>query len=104
MTASLGTLDTTVGPAHVLHRLLLAVDCVAAVLRRRPEAGVRIGRELDARLLARGHDPDWPCLSLPPAGPGRAVLRFDHRSPVHTDLVLRIVDPARRFVARRLQV
>ena len=104
MTGRLGTIDTTVGTADVLHRLLLAVECVDAVLRRRLDAGIRIGRELDSRLLAPGHDPDWPCLNLPAAGPGRAVLRFDYRTPVHTDLVFRIVDPARRFVARRLQL
>ncbi|HST48498.1 hypothetical protein [Jatrophihabitans sp.] len=104
MTGGLGTIDTTVGTADVLHRLLLAVECVDAVLRRRSGAGVRIGRELPALLLPPGSDPDWPCLELPAAGPGRGVLCFDHRSPVHTDLVLRIVDPARRFVARRLQL
>jgi len=104
MTGGLGTIDTAVGTADVLHRLLLAVECVDAVLRRRADAGVRIGRELAELLLPAGHDPDWPCLDLPTGGPGRAVLRFDHRSPVHTDLVFRIVDPGRRFVPRRLQV
>lgn len=104
MTGRLGTIDTAVGTADVLHRLLLAVECVDGVLRRRSDAGVRIGRELAAPLLAPGHDPDWPCLDLPTGGPGRAVLCFDHRTPVHTDLVFRIVDPSRRFVARRLQV
>jgi hypothetical protein len=104
MTDGLGTIDTQVGLADVLHRLLLAVECVDAVLRRRSDAGVRIGREVPALLLAPGHHPDWPCLGVPTGGPGRAVLRFDHQTPVHTDLVFRIVDPARRFVARRLRV
>jgi hypothetical protein len=104
MTGRLGTIDTAIGQADVLHRLLLAVECLDAVLRRRPDSAVRIGRELATPLLGPGHDPDWPCLELPAAGPGRAVLRFDHRTPVHTDLVFRIVDPTRRFVARRLRV
>ena len=89
----------------MLHRLLLAVECVDAVLRRRPDAGVRIGRELARagcwRAATTRTGRAWTCRA---GGPGRAVLCFDHRSPVHTDLVLRIVDPARRFVARRLRV
>lgn len=104
MTAGLGTIDTSIGQADVLHRLLLAIECVDAVLRRRSDAAVRIGRELAAPLLPAGYDPDWPCLELTGTAPGRAVIRFDHRTPVHTDLVIRIIDPTRRFVARRLRV
>jgi hypothetical protein len=102
MTADI--IDTVVGPADVLHRLLLAVDCLDAVLRRRISGSIRIGRELPAALLPRGYDPSWPCQELPSRGPGRAVSCFDYRSPIHTDLVIRIADPSRQFVARRLEL
>lgn len=97
-------IDTAIGPAEVLHRLLLAVDCQDAVLQRRVSGSIRIGRELPVALLPRGYDPSWPCQDLTARGPGRAVSCFDHLSPVHTDLVIRIADPSRQFVPRRLEL
>ena len=96
MTGSLGTIDTTIGPAEVLHRLLLAIDCVDGVLQRRAGSAVRIGRELPVALLPRGYDPSWPCLDFAGRGTGRAVGCFDYRTPVRTDLVIRIADPSRQ--------
>ena len=101
---TLDAIDSAVGPAEVLYRLLLAVDCQDVVLQRRISSSLRIGRELPAALLPRGYDPSWPCQNLPGRGPGRAVSCFDYRSPVHTDLVVRIVDPSRQFVARRFRL
>jgi len=101
---TLDTIDTAIGPADVLHRLLLAVECQDAVLQRRVSSAIRIGRELPAALLPRGYDPSWPCQDLTGRGPGRAVSCFDYRSPVHTDLVVRIVDPSRQFVPRRFEL
>ena len=45
---TLDTIDTAIGPADVLHRLLLAVECQDAVLQRRVSGSIRIGRELPA--------------------------------------------------------
>jgi hypothetical protein len=101
---TLDTIDTAVGTADVLHRLLLAVECQDVVLQRRISGSIRIGRELPAALLPRGYDPSWPCQDLTGRGPGRAVSCFDYRTPIHTDLVIRIADPSRQFVARRLEL
>lgn len=94
--------DTAIGPADVLHRLALAVECVDAQSRARPRTAVRIGREVGARLLARDHDPAWPCLDLNGPGTARALLRLDGQTP--TRLRLRIVDPRRCYVARRFDL
>jgi hypothetical protein len=97
-------IDTTVGPAIVLHRLVLGVECLDAVTGRRVRTDVLVGREVDPLLIPRGHDPEWPCFSLPGKGIGRSYLRFDQTTPVHTPLPLRLVDPSRRFVPRRLEL
>jgi hypothetical protein len=97
-------IDTSIGPANVLHRLALGVECLDAVTGRRVRTSVRIGREVDPRLLPRGYDQEWPCLSLPGKGTGQSYLRFDYATPVHSPLLLRVLDPARRFVPRRLRL
>ena len=53
-------------------------------------------------LLPRDHDRDWPCLDLNAPGTARALLQLDGRTP--TRLRLRIVDPRRRYVARRFDL
>ena len=93
---------TSVGPADVLHRLALGVECLDAVTGLRLRAEVRAGRELDPRLLAAGSDPGWPCRSLERKGTARFQLLLDDAAP--SSLVLRLVDPARRVVARRLEL
>ena len=99
---SLGVFDTVVGPAPVLHRLALGVECVDAVTGRRVTTEVEVGREVDPRRLPRGFDPQWPCLPLESQGIGRSQLRFDHATP--TAVRLRLVDRRRRFVPRRLDL
>jgi hypothetical protein len=97
-------IDTAIGPANVLHRLALGVECLDAVTGRLVCTSVLVGREMDPLLLPRMHDPEWPCFSLPGKGVGRSYLRFDHTIPVHIPLRLRLVDPSRRFVPRRLEL
>jgi hypothetical protein len=97
-------IDTTVGPANVLHRLALGVECLDAVTGRRLRTSVLVGREVDPLLLPRGYDPEWPCFSLPGKGVGRSYLRFDQTIPVRTPLLLRLLDPSRRLVPRRLEL
>jgi hypothetical protein len=93
---------TAVGPADVLHRLALAVECVDAQTRARPRTAVRIGREVGPRFRPGDHERDWPCLDLDAPGTARALLRLDARTP--TRLRLRIADPRRRYVARRFDL
>ncbi len=95
-------IDTAVGPADVLHRLALGVECVDAVSGRRLRTDVAAGRELDALLLPEPAERDWPCRGLERKDTGRFQLRFDHGTP--TALRLRLVDPRRRVVARRLEL
>ncbi len=91
-------LQTSVGPASVLHRLALGLVVRDAVTSR-PVDGVRVGWEAPVRRLPRNRPAWWPCLDLEPLGGGRHRLLV---APRPDDLVLRIVDPSRRFVARRL--
>jgi hypothetical protein len=82
---------TAAGRVTVLHRLALAVEVLDAV-NRRAAFGVRVGREAPRTA------------ALPPRGDGsgRLVLRHDARLP---DVVrVRIDDPTRRWVPRRLDV
>lgn len=107
------TVDTSIGAANVLHRLVLGVECLDAITEQRLRTDVAIGRELDPRRLPPNHDPQWPCLSLLRKGTGRGQLLYDATTPTRTLPVppappgppmarLRLVDPWRRFVARRL--
>jgi hypothetical protein len=96
------SIETVVGPARVLHRLALGVECLDAVAQRRLRNAVSVGREVDPRLLPRDADPEWPCVSLQDRGIGRAQIRFDHTTS--TSVRLRIVDAFRRFAPRRFDV
>lgn len=97
------TLQTSIGTAHVLHRLALGVRCLDAVTRRAVGVPIDIGREVTGRFLAPGAEPCWPCLPLETRGPARGVLRFRPDLP-RRPFVLRIADPTRRYVARRFRV
>lgn len=97
------TIDTAVGPADVLHRLALVVECVDSVMERRLGTQVKIGREVSPLLLPRGYPPGWPCLDLIPRGPGRGMILFDWRTPTKP-VRIRIADPARRYVPRRFEL
>ena len=98
----MSVIDTAVGPAPVLHRLALGVECLDAVTERPVRTDVAVGREVDPRLLAADHDPEWPCLRLESKRIGRSRIRFDHATP--TSVRLRLVDPQRRFVPRRFDL
>jgi hypothetical protein len=50
------TIDTTVGPAIVLHRLALGVECIDALVDRLVTTPVRVGRHAVARRLPRQFD------------------------------------------------
>jgi hypothetical protein len=105
MTAGrIDVIDTMVGPAQVLHRLALAVECLDATTGLRTRTDVAVGREVDPRLLPRKYPPAWPCVSLESKGTGLSQLRFDATTPVTTPIRLRLADPARRFVARRFDL
>ncbi|HYN56460.1 MAG TPA: hypothetical protein VES03_04590 [Motilibacterales bacterium] len=104
---------TSIGVANVLHRLVLGVECLDAVTEQRVRTDLAIGRELDHRRLPPNHDPQWPCVPLLRRGTGRGQLLYDATTPTRSLLVppappgppvarLRLVDPWRRFVARRL--
>lgn len=96
------TLQTILEHADILHRLALAVDCRDAVTGHRVATAVQIGREVPQEVLPRGHDRAWPCRDLIAKGAGRAIIMLDLRAP--TRVRLRIVDPRRRYVARRFDL
>jgi hypothetical protein len=93
-------IDTSVGPAAVLHRLALAVEVVDPLTDRLAVTPLRVGRELVRRT--RTTDPRWPCAKLDAGGPARFKLRHQH--PLPRRVVVRLDDPSRRFVPRRLRI
>lgn len=96
------SIPTTVGPAQVLHRLALAVECVDGFTGQLARDPVRVGREVPARLLSARHDPSWPALDLEGAGSARLFVR--HRRDLPNSVTLRLADGARRVVPRRLVI
>ena len=99
-------IQTPAGPAFVAHRLALAVEVRDAVTNRLADTPVRVGRELAGPILAgRGGpppDPSWPCQDLERSGTARFKLR---RGPLLPAMItLRIDDPGRRYVPRRVSV
>jgi hypothetical protein len=92
----MNTIETVVGTADVLHRLALAVETVDAFTRRPTKT--RAGRE----MLGLTGASSWPCRDLETNGRGRSVLR--HGATLPSEVTVRFVDPARRFVPRRLRV
>lgn len=95
-------IETSIGPANVLHRLALAVYTIDALTGRPGLPGVRVGREVDLRRLPRSIDHSWPAVDLPVTGIGRCTLLQNPRLP--DALTIRIVDPSRRVAPRRLRV
>lgn len=95
-------IETSVGPVPVLHRLAVGVVVRDALTSRGTADGLRVGWEAGSRLLPLGRPAWWPCLDLEPVGGGRFRLRAT--GPLPASLVLRLHDPARRWVSRRLQV
>ncbi|MGW4095818.1 hypothetical protein [Mycobacterium sp. NPDC004974] len=93
-------IKTAFGEARVLHRLALAVDCADAVTHSPLGTQVRIGAEVAPRLRTYPDDVTWPCADLLQHGLGRATRL--HRPPMPANITVRIADPTRRYVPRRL--
>ena len=84
------------GRVVVLHRLALAVEAVDAVTQERVAGRIRVARETvrsPAGDLRRGFDDH-----------GGAVFVLRHRANTSATAVVRVTDPGRIFVARRLSV
>jgi hypothetical protein len=96
------TLETMIGPVTVLHRLALGVECLDSLLESLVLTSVRAGWQAGPRLLPRPIDPSWPCLNLEGAEPARFKLR--HQPSLTTALTVRIDDPSRRYVPRRVGI
>ncbi|MFF0014120.1 hypothetical protein [Streptomyces sp. NPDC005374] len=107
----------------LLHRLALGVETVDAVTGRAVGTAVRVGREVPdqprRRRRGQGLDPLLRRIDLPleASGIGRYRLRHELRrrpvvllrdgvppAPAPAPVVVRIDDPRRRFVPRRLAV
>lgn len=114
MTMQLGTVETVVGPEPVVHRLALAVRPLDAVTERPVGRGVVVARET-ARSVARRRPSSGPWRLR--QGDGEGVPLVDHGGGVFVLLqrqdvptaagaavTVRVVDPAARWVPRRLRV
>ncbi|MGW6129732.1 hypothetical protein ACWFNE_06880 [Cellulomonas sp. NPDC055163] len=97
------TIPTAVGPADVFHRLALGVRVLDGVTTLGAPWPLHVGWEAPARVLPRGRPSWWPCVDLLPSGGGRFRLNAG-RTVVPTTLVLRVYDPSRRYVPRRLSL
>ena len=70
-------IDTSVGPAAVLHRLALAVEVRDPLTVRLALTPLRAGREVVRRTPTT--DRRWPCAPLDAGGPARFKLRHAHK-------------------------
>ncbi|KRE60016.1 hypothetical protein ASG92_22290 [Arthrobacter sp. Soil736] len=95
-------LETGIGPALLMHRLALALECIDSVTERPVRSGVRIGREVRGPQIGREQDAGWPCVDLLDKGVGRGVLTFGQ--PLPDVVTIRIADPTRHAVPRRLSI
>lgn len=105
-------IETSIGRVPVLHRLALGIVLRDAVTTRVAVGPFRVGWEATQDQLPPGSPPEWPCVDFEPAGQGRFRLRVGPRGsaplsrfvqPV-TSLTVRIDDPSRRYVPRRLSI
>ncbi len=95
-------IETSVGPVTVLHRLALGVLARDGITSRGAADGLRVGWEAAPPLLPPHHPGWWPCIDLEQVGGGRFRLRATASRPAI--VVVRLHDPARRYVSRRLEV
>jgi hypothetical protein len=98
---STDTIQTSIGPAQVLHRLALGLVLRDAVTDRDATAGLRVGWEASGHFLPRGATPEWPCVDFERVGAGRFRLRV---APRPAGLTVRVSDASRRYVPRRFTV
>lgn len=96
------TILTTLGPATVLHRLALGLTIHDVVTDRASSVPARVGWEASGHLLPHGRPDWWPCVDFERVGGGRFRLRASTRIP--QTLTVRIADPTRQLVPRRLLV
>ncbi|RZT17520.1 hypothetical protein EV649_5067 [Kribbella sp. VKM Ac-2569] len=95
-------IETSAGPVTVLHRLALGVLARDGITSRGAADGLRVGWEAAPPLLPPHHPGWWPCIDLEQVGGGRFRLRATESRPAI--VVMRLHDPARRYVSRRLEV
>jgi hypothetical protein len=95
-------IETSVGPVDVWHRLALAVECRDALTNQLVVTPLRVGYELPRSPYVPVPTPAYPCVLLDAAGPARFKLRHD--VPLPARVQVRIDDPERRFVARRVRL
>ena len=95
-------IETSVGPVPVLHRLALGVLARDSLTSRGAADGLRVGWEAAPRLLPPHHAAWWPCVDLERVGGGRFRLRATRPRPAV--VTVRLHDPARRYISRRLEV
>lgn len=104
---------TGIGPVPVFHRLALGLVVRDAVSNRGVVAALRVGWEASGHLLVSGRsrprpgsgrpgDPRWPCVDFERSGDSRFRLRATPARP--QVLTVRVYDPARRYVSRRIEV
>ena len=99
---STDTIETSVGQVPVLHRLALGLITRDTVNDRGTTGPLRVGWEAAGHLLPRRREEWWPCVDLERVGGGRFRLRA---TPLRPDLLtVRLYDPSRRYVPRRLGV
>jgi hypothetical protein len=99
------TVESAIGTATIMHQLALGVVCLDSVSGAPVRTPVRVGRQVAARILrdrSTKLDPSWPCADLEASGRGRFKLRYG--PSVARVLVVRVDDPARRYVPRRFSV
>lgn len=97
------TISTAVGEADVFHRLALGVRVLDGVTASSAVGPVRVGWEAPPRRVPRDAPAWWPCVDLLPSGGGRFRLHAA-RTVVPTTMTLRVYDPSRRYVPRRLRL
>lgn len=97
------TIATSIGPVPVFHRLALGLVVRDALTRRSPTRPLRVGWEAPGHLLPSNRDPrDWPCVDFERTSDGRFRLRATPARP--ETLTVRVYDPTRRHVSRRIAV
>lgn len=99
---STDTIETSIGPVPVLHRLALGLIAHDVVTDRGTTGPLRVGWEAVGHLLPQGREAWWPCVDFERVGGGRFRLRATPRRP--DQLTVRLYDPSRRYVPRRLGV